>query len=190
MIRGSGIPFHRRAAAWYGIFNNASAPKRVQEDNVKLWGKMLKMSVFKKDFAPKRKELDKDLVPFDEIMFRLTDEARYAFETGDLNWFNSNIQSQYKKTARNDYVYRILRRFGSVLSPEWIDEPRLIVSTIHGAKGGEADCVFLFKQLSNAGLESWNSNVKSRDEIIRTFYVGLTRARETLYVCGQWTGGV
>ena len=189
VLRGGGVPFHVRVAAWYGV-SESSIPDRMKQEDLYLWSPMLKLDVFQKTLKPTRAELDKGLLRLDELMWRLTPDARQAFETGDLQWFNANILSTYtnKKGARNDYVYRIIRRYGSVQATVWIDKPRIVVSTIHGAKGGEADCVFLFKQLSNAGLESWNSHSQNRDEIIRTFYVGITRARESLIVCGQWTG--
>jgi superfamily I DNA/RNA helicase len=58
-----------------------------------------------------------------------------------------------------------------------VDKPRIEVSTIHRAKGGEADNVVLFLETSPK-IEKFSS----QDEEIRTFYVGATRARKTLHL--------
>ena len=51
--------------------------------------------------------------------------------------------------------------------------PRIIMSTIHGAKGGEADKVLLMQDLTNAALETFSHDP---DELHRLFYTGATRA--------------
>jgi hypothetical protein len=54
---------------------------------------------------------------------------------------------------------------------------------IDQAKGGEADVVFLFPDLSPQGQTAYRRYGPPRDAVIRTMYVGMTRARETLYLC-------
>jgi DNA helicase-2/ATP-dependent DNA helicase PcrA len=61
--------------------------------------------------------------------------------------------------------------------------PKVVVGTIHSVKGGQADVVYLFPDLSAAGDAQYNRGGASRDSVIRTFYVGITRTRETLYLC-------
>jgi superfamily I DNA/RNA helicase len=63
------------------------------------------------------------------------------------------------------------------------ESPRVIVGTIHSVKGGEADVVFLFPDLSPAGDSAYQLYGPQRDAVIRLFYVGMTRARQTLYIC-------
>ena len=63
------------------------------------------------------------------------------------------------------------------------ESPRVIVGTIHSVKGGQADVVFLFPDLSPAGDAAYQRHGAQRDSVIRLFYVGMTRARHTLYVC-------
>jgi DNA helicase-2/ATP-dependent DNA helicase PcrA len=56
---------------------------------------------------------------------------------------------------------------------------RVKLSTIHGAKGGEADNVLLLTDLSTKFAREYDRNA---DDIHRLFYVGLTRARESLHI--------
>jgi DNA helicase II / ATP-dependent DNA helicase PcrA len=60
-------------------------------------------------------------------------------------------------------------------------EPRVIVGTIHSVKGGEADQVYLFPNLSAAGYQEYMGS--DCDRVHRLFYVGMTRARDTLVLC-------
>jgi len=64
----------------------------------------------------------------------------------------------------------------------------VIVGTIHSVKGGEADVVCLFPDLSGEGDAAYQQAGAPRDSVIRQFYVGMTRARETLYICQQESG--
>lgn len=58
-------------------------------------------------------------------------------------------------------------------------DPQLIVGTIHSVKGGECDVVYLAPDLSAQG---WTSYRADPAETIRQFYVGMTRAKESLVV--------
>jgi superfamily I DNA/RNA helicase len=55
------------------------------------------------------------------------------------------------------------------------ETPKVIVGTIHSVKGGEADTVILFPDVSPASEE-----LSGTDEAIRLFYVGMSRARKKL----------
>lgn len=57
--------------------------------------------------------------------------------------------------------------------------PRIIMSTIHGAKGGEADKVLLLQDITNAALETFSQDP---DELHRLFYTGVTRAKRELHI--------
>ena len=63
-----------------------------------------------------------------------------------------------------------------------ISQPKVIVGTIHSVKGGEADVVFLFPDLSPGAARMYETQ-DGRDSATRLFYVGATRARETLVIC-------
>ena len=59
------------------------------------------------------------------------------------------------------------------------DKANIKLSTIHGAKGGESQNVILFSDIS----KRINDNMwVNRDDERRVFYVGMTRAKENLYI--------
>jgi DNA helicase-2/ATP-dependent DNA helicase PcrA len=95
-----------------------------------------------------------------------------------LNWWRENLAPDFRKRIQFPSDVVALR------GPHALrQEPRVIVGTIHSVKGGQADVVYLFPDLSNAGETQYRQRGLSRDSVIRTFYVGATRARETLYIC-------
>jgi superfamily I DNA/RNA helicase len=58
--------------------------------------------------------------------------------------------------------------------------PQTIVGTYHSVKGSEADVVLLFPELSKAGFRAYSHRGAEQDAVLRAFYVGLTRARESV----------
>jgi DNA helicase II / ATP-dependent DNA helicase PcrA len=58
-------------------------------------------------------------------------------------------------------------------------EPRIRIDTIHGVKGGEADNVVL---CSDMALRTYSEFQKNPDDEHRVWYVGVTRAKETLHI--------
>lgn len=79
------------------------------------------------------------------------------------------------KVSERERIYiASVRRMGeSILS----GTPRIKISTIHKAKGGEADNVALLLDSSRACTQS-----DDQDSEIRTFYVGMTRAKNELHL--------
>jgi len=69
--------------------------------------------------------------------------------------------------------------------PDQVASPRVFIGTVHSFKGGEADTVLLFPDLSKVASRVYLSDRESpeRDAIARTVYVGMTRARERLVLC-------
>ena len=57
--------------------------------------------------------------------------------------------------------------------------PRITLSTIHGAKGGEADNVLLLPDITKSALDH---NDIDPDELHRLFYVAVTRAKKALHI--------
>ena len=57
--------------------------------------------------------------------------------------------------------------------------PRITLSTIHGAKGGEADNVLLLPDITKSAADHDDINP---DELHRLFYVAVTRAKKSLHI--------
>jgi superfamily I DNA/RNA helicase len=90
-------------------------------------------------------------------------------------WHGKVCATEKKSEERREsYIRAILRRKEKITK-----EPRIKLSTIHGSKGGEADNVMLLTDLSRkTDEEYW----KNKDSERRVFYVGMTRARNTLNI--------
>ena len=75
---------------------------------------------------------------------------------------------------KRDYLVAVLRRKTKLSTVG-----RIKLSTIHGAKGGEADNVLLLMDLSPKFAKEYASN---GDNVHRLFYVGVTRAKKSLHL--------
>jgi superfamily I DNA/RNA helicase len=77
-----------------------------------------------------------------------------------------------------------IRRFGV----HGLAADKVFVGTIHSVKGGEADNVFLFPDVSFSSYEGVLAlGGPGGDSLVRTYYVGMTRARTNLYLCDAST---
>lgn len=99
---------------------------------------------------------------------------------GDFEWLASNIRDRVRE--KYSFMFQLCRAKGAA---EIFKEPKIIVGTIHSVKGGEADTVYLFPDLSEAGMVEWQGEVEQRDSVMRLFYVGMTRARKRLKLCAS-----
>ena len=61
-------------------------------------------------------------------------------------------------------------------------EARIKISTIHGAKGGEATNVVLFLNHTSNTIKGAKKSVQKKDEEYRVWYVGITRTMKNLYL--------
>jgi len=108
-------------------------------------------------------------------------EESFNYENLYKNWglnlsINTNWDLVLTKITGFErlYIQQILDR-GHDLD----EKAKIKLSTIHGAKGGESQNVVLFSDLSyRISKTLWSL----RDEERRVFYVGLTRAKENLYI--------
>ena len=89
----------------------------------------------------------------------------------DAIWHEALIRIAEDK---RDYLLSILRRGGRISQAS-----RIRLSTIHGAKGGEADNVLLMMDLSPKFAAEMQKN---GDNVHRLFYVGITRAKKALHL--------
>ena len=91
----------------------------------------------------------------------------------DVSMIWSTAMDKLPDTDRA-YITALLRR-----GEKFNGIPRITASTIHGSKGGEADNVVLFTDISPAADEQMRLNP---DDMHRVFYVGITRTKQNLYI--------
>ena len=102
-------------------------------------------------------------------------------ESKDNSWFTTQkFGAQLKPTLnaiseKDVNYYRQLRRNGFKTT----DGPKMVMSTIHGVKGGEADNVIVFDAMSGRTARGLDDNPDAEH---RVWYVAVTRARENLFI--------
>tara|TARA_R100000664_G_scaffold31146_1_gene44485 strand:- start:285 stop:896 length:612 start_codon:yes stop_codon:yes gene_type:complete len=89
----------------------------------------------------------------------------------DKVWFEAFDDAPSKKIR---YIKR-MRENGEKLN----SGPRIVLSTIHGVKGGEQDNVVLLTDLSRNTQKNYEQNP---DDENRLFYVGATRTKNHLHI--------
>lgn len=97
----------------------------------------------------------------------------------EIDWLEKYLGGLHSKRA--EFPIRVARAYGAHRLRE---DPPVVIGTIHSVKGGEAAVVYLFQDLSYAaGIEKPKPG--GHDAIRRLFYVGMTRAKESLVLCGS-----
>jgi len=201
VLRQNGIPFHnpyRKSAGFWNPLRHGRkgssvnriqsllTPQRWTRADVKLWAEWLTARGTLRPGA-------KALIEAADVSIPLTgDWLGELFEPDALDallnargdsrrlshWWSRRIAPEFH--SRVQFPLAVALAGGSTALEE---TPRVIVGTIHSVKGGQADVVFLFPDLSAAGDAAYQSHGLRRDSVIRQFYVGMTRARHTLYIC-------
>jgi superfamily I DNA/RNA helicase len=194
-LRRAGLPYHNpyRKQAWkwnplQTIRGSTTSADRLlafvelaetgqySRDSLVRWtGVTLKKPTFKERGEDWLEFVDTRWITMDDLDLILTDEAMDAALMGDTNWLYQNLLAQRKRGMA--YPITIYDAHGRDMLTK---PPQITVGTIHSVKGGEADVVYLFPDLSQAGADEWD---KYRPPIYRLFYVGMTRAREELVIC-------
>jgi hypothetical protein len=95
-----------------------------------------------------------------------------------IKWWLRHMPVKRKRLAA--YPANVATQFGV---QALIDQPQIVIGTGHSVKGGEADVVYVFPDLSASGMRQWSGYRHERDALIRLGYVMMTRARETLVLC-------
>ena len=96
---------------------------------------------------------------------------------GGLQWLEGCLLKRF--AAAMAFPLRVYKRYGRAALAA---DPRIIVGTCHSVKGGEADRVILFTELSRMFQQARALGGDAADSVERMLYVGATRAREELYV--------
>jgi DNA helicase II / ATP-dependent DNA helicase PcrA len=200
ILRKNGIPFHNPYRKANGFWNPLRHGKLAAADhissllagppwtyeNMRLWTEWLKpqnvlrpcaTSLIAAAVASRIAASDELEDLFEPAALRSLQAASVTPEKL-LQWWRAHLNPEFHQ--RTTYPARVVCTSGAGALDE---TPRLVVGTIHSVKGGEADVVFLFPDLSRAGDAAYQRRGAPRDAVIRLFYVGMTRARETLYIC-------
>lgn len=108
-------------------------------------------------------------------------ELQSIFSRGEaLSWIKPKVLPSRAKLV--DYAFKVAEMSGS---RALTDTPSLVLGTVHSVKGAEAEDCYLFPDLSMSGMREWIVPGEARDGIVRAFYVGMTRAKKNLYLCGR-----
>ena len=125
-------------------------------------------------------KFSKEQIDYNDLEMILTPETLQAGMEGDLNWYENHLVSS--KIKGSEFPLQVLRASENDID-SLREEPKALVGTIHSVKGGEAEVVYLFPDVSLAGAREWNGNNNQKAYVYRLFYVGMTRAKETLVLC-------
>ena len=94
-------------------------------------------------------------------------------------WYDARKSGVSESMAQ--YLRYIVGRHGSAGLRE---TPRCYVGTCHSFKGSEAGVVYVFPDLSPTAHTHWNKyGSEEKAEIVRQFYVAMTRSQEGLVIC-------
>jgi DNA helicase II / ATP-dependent DNA helicase PcrA len=105
----------------------------------------------------------------------------YQWPPGCLYWIREHLAKRFAKSGQ--YAVQIALRSGVGGLEE---TPKICVGTIHSVKGGEAEAVYLWPDLSLQGFEGWATE-QGREAIRRLFYVGATRTKSDLHLMAPST---
>lgn len=204
-LRAEGVPFHnpyRPAEARWNPFGGGrddvmSTAERVYRylvltdrdwtgEDVQAWMDLVKIKDAGLVSDAKRiaATWGRDPVPYEAIttLFK-TEEALDWATQPDPDWLGSCLLKNKQQYAT--YPLEVARQHGhgALQRP-----PRVVVGTVHSVKGAGADVVYLAPDISSAAHRSM-ADRSMRDEVIRQFYVGMTRAKESLRVLMANGGG-
>jgi len=105
-----------------------------------------------------------------QALYKLND---FGYHKDDI-WYNV-----FTKADQDECFYiRTMLSNGEKLS----QEPRIEVSTIHAAKGGECENVIVVLDNAKKIRDSIENNISKADEEHRVWYVGITRTKNSLYL--------
>jgi len=189
-LRGDWNPLRSTAKLLVALCD-VPADKMWSQGGFAIWAKQLgagKDKVIRRGMKVKLAKLTDDgqgecEMTMEKIMEYFNEAAIPAFDTawsaGPVElaeWYRAHTTKRTHQAL--EYPLAILRRRGT----KGLKRAEIIMGTIHSVKGGEADVVYVLSDLSRQGHQSMYSQ-QGRDAVIRQFYVGMTRASETLVVC-------
>lgn len=196
-LRRQGIPFHNPYRRSRGDWNPLRASRGVSSSErliaylaaekwsgqaLNRWLHVLKKTgILQKGGATFLQNMQDTMrqLTTEELLRALTPEALESARRADTVWLEENLLASYRKPMEFPLTVARLRGVDTLAQ-----EPQVVIGTIHSVKGGQADAVYLFPDVAREGYIEFASGGESQDAIIRQFYVGMTRAREALVICG------
>ena len=119
----------------------------------------------------------KDLFEFLELDKELKDERMY-----DLKEFGYSFTDDWYQVFKSDPEECLYIREMTRNKEKLSEDPRIKLSTIHAAKGGEATNVLIILDNTKKIREAIEKNQDKYDEEQRVWYVGVTRTKQNLYI--------
>ena len=173
----NGIEEHCRSEGWFYKNKNRASVSEKKVMAVRAWenfrkGGLIPVIELTKvlNYLKIRVPSSLEMIDFDtNISFEQA--KKYVPTLENEYWYDAFIGVS---VSERSYIRAMLRRGEKITK-----EPRIKLSTIHAAKGGEAENVILLTDISNRIYKSFQSNP---DDESRVFYVGLTRAKENLFL--------
>jgi len=119
----------------------------------------------------------KDLFEFLGVDKTLTEERMY-----DLGEFGFSFTDHWYEVFQADpeeclYIREMIRNKENLK-----EDPRVKLSTIHAAKGGEATNVLIILDNTKKIRDAVDKSLDKQDEEHRVWYVGVTRTKQNLYI--------
>ena len=150
------LPFLKRQGLFFNTHQGNSIGKTLFED-IKTWN-----------------EFAQGLNPPDIKRQRLEELTGETNLNANLTWYEA-----FKNVplTKKEYMQAML-----VNGEDLSKDPRIKVSTIHGAKGGEATNVVLFLNQTANTIKGAKKSQDKQDEEYRVWYVGVTRTKQNLYL--------
>jgi hypothetical protein len=150
------LPFLKRQGLFFNTHQGNSIGKTLFED-IKTWN-----------------EFAQGLNPPDIKRQRLEELTGETNLQPNLTWYEA-----FKNVplTKKEYMKAML-----VNGEDLSKDPRIKVSTIHGAKGGEATNVVLFLNQTANTIKGATKSQDKQDEEYRVWYVGVTRTKQNLYL--------
>lgn len=209
-LRLAGLPFHNPYAPTRGQFNPISERRGVssasrllsllrpqesvfgEQASMWTWGQFaafvdpIKCDGFLRRgmksrviaLGSEREDLIIDPPELAEVLHAETGaEELRKLDADPIAWFRDRLNASRLKSF--EYPIQIAKRRGPLTLE---GTPQIIIGTIHSVKGGEADHVLVFPDVSPQGADQLKRNPST---VIRQFYVGMTRARRSLSLCSS-----
>ena len=209
-LREDGVPFHNPYRPTHGGWNPLRGARRVLallRGEGDVWGAEAREWSWKDVWAfvePMRAEwfarggkalierrAGRDAFGSEDAAFRaigsdgmrvlhdvLVEQAFSALVGADVAWWRRALLASWEPKVA--YACDVAARRGA---RALLEEPRVVLGTIHSVKGGEADDVYVFPDLSDAAMREWTGSDAQRASIRRLFYVGFTRSKGRLLLC-------